>query len=617
MSKPELSEQKQRLVVLQTCIDSSWSGIKWLLNDLSLNHGDELVLLGVLHHINPHAPSLKAAARFLGYKGKEDPSKVLGSTRKITEAELRRKRDEYRKNDGIVQLQRLYELEKKVKVSVEVEAGPSRKVAAIRAIKKLGATWVILDREMKKEKQYFMDRLSCGISCMKSNNTVVHLRGPINDHVSYDEMIPCYSWEELSPSPQSKSAYCGFGLDTNRKFIHLLNLAAESAPFLPSKEIAHFCHQKIASTSSFMETKQDSLGASDRDVSPFGGRNKSPKPAENEPQKISNLGGEGIENSQMEEEFENSVCSFCKNRRPKIGLQRDFTYAELYEATDAFSPENYLSEGGFGFVFQGILKEGLKIAVKQHKAASLQGEKEFKSEVHVLSQARHQNLVMLLGSCSEESHRLLVYEYVCNGSLEKCLSNSDESSPTLDWEQRIKVAVGAAKGLEYLHAHNIVHRDMRPGNILITHDHEALLGDFGLAKAQQGDTLQSSDSGVVGTLGYVAPEYAESGKMSTKTDVYSFGMVLLQLITGLKTTDAIPEGKSLVGWAKPLLETKNYPDLIDKRIVDSHDVHQLFWMVRVAEDCLRRDPNKRCTMELVVHNLNCIREGNTNFIRDF
>ncbi|XP_075492159.1 putative serine/threonine-protein kinase PBL7 isoform X2 [Primulina tabacum] len=601
------SEQKQKLVVLQTCIDVSWSGIKWLLNDLSMNHGDELILLGLLRHINPHSPPLNiAAARFLGYKCKEDPDKVLGSTRKSTEDELRRKKDEYRKNDGIVQLQKLYELEKKVKVSVEVEAGPSRKVAAIRAIKKLGATWVILDREMKKDKQYFMDRLSCGISTMKSNNTVVKLRGPIDErHVSYDEMIPSYSWEELYPSPQ------------------------ESFPFNPRNELSYCCYQKIASTSSFMETKQDSQiplqATSHHEDSSFRGHNKSPKPVENQLQKISNLGeafcidrgGEGIESSQMEEEFENSVCSSCKNRRPKIGLQRDFTYAELYEATDAFSSENYLSEGGFGFVFQGILKDGNKIAVKQHKAASLQGEKEFKSEVHVLSQARHENLVMLLGSCSEESHRLLVYEYVCNGSLEKCLSNSDESSRTLDWEQRIKIAVGAAKGLEYLHAHNIVHRDMRPSNILITHDHEALLGDFGLAKAQQGDTFQSSDSGVVGTLGYVAPEYAESGKMSTKTDVYSFGMVLLQLITGLKTTDAIPEGKSLVGWAKPLLETKNYPDLIDKRIVDSHDVHQLFWMVRVAEDCLKRDPNKRCKMELVVHNLSCIREGNTNFIRDF
>ncbi|XP_073144789.1 proline-rich receptor-like protein kinase PERK3 [Henckelia pumila] len=430
---------------------------------------------------------------------------------------------------------------------------------------------------MKKDKQYFMDRLSCGISRMKSNKTVLQLRGPINDHVSYDEMIPSYSWEDgPSPSPQTTS------------------------------------------TSSFMETKQDSqipLPVATSDHQEYS--SKSPNPAD---QKIPSL-GEIFHLGRFEiisEEFENSICSLCNNRRPKIGLQRDFTYAELYEATDAFSPENYLSEGGFGFVFQGILKEGLKIAVKQHKAASLQGEKEFKSEVHVLKQARHQNLVMLLGSCSEESHRLLVYEYVCNGSLEKCLSNSDQiSSPTLNWEQRIKVAVGAAKGLEYLHAHNIVHRDMRPSNILITHDHEALLGDFGLAKAQQGDTYQSSDSGVVGTLGYVAPEYAESGKMSTKTDVYSFGMVLLQLITGLKTTDAIPEGKSLVGWAKPLLETKNYPDLIDKRIVESHDVHQLFWMVRVAEDCLKRDPNKRCTMELVVHNLNCIREGNTNFIRDF
>lgn len=131
---------------------------------------------------------------------------------------------------------------------------------------------------------------------------------------------------------------------------------------------------------------------------------------------------------QPEETFRNSTCTVCENRRPRIGWQKDFTYAELQAATEGFAPKNFLSEGGFGSVYRGQLKNGLKIAVKQHKHASFQGEKEFKSEVNVLSNARHENVVMLLGSCSEGHHRLLVYEYVCNGSLDQHLSSKNK-----DW----------------------------------------------------------------------------------------------------------------------------------------------------------------------------------------
>lgn len=133
-------------------------------------------------------------------------------------------------------------------------------------------------------------------------------------------------------------------------------------------------------------------------------------------------GSNGIHRQNKAKELGNPICLGCKNRRPKISSHRDFSYAELEEATDAFSRENFISEGGFGLVFKGTLRDGMKVAVKQLKEASLQGEKEFKSEVHVLSQARHQNLVMLLGSCTEGTHRLLVYEYICNGSLEDNLS---------------------------------------------------------------------------------------------------------------------------------------------------------------------------------------------------
>lgn len=127
----------------------------------------------------------------------------------------------------------------------------------------------------------------------------------------------------------------------------------------------------------------------------------------------------------MTDYFDKSVCSVCKNKRPTINWQlRKFSYFELHEATEGFSQQNYLSEGGFGFVFKGTLKDGMEIAVKQYKAASSQGEKEFCSELEVLSQARHQNVVMLLGSCTEGNHRLLVYEYVCNGSLEQHLTGT-------------------------------------------------------------------------------------------------------------------------------------------------------------------------------------------------
>ncbi|CAA2961306.1 inactive kinase SELMODRAFT_444075-like [Olea europaea subsp. europaea] len=617
----------QKVVLISTSIDISWIAIKGVVMEgLSLDPGDELTFLGVIRWINPRHVPLLGAVKLLGFKGKGDSNMIFASNEGNMEEELSMKRDELQKNDGIMQLQKLCETEKKVKMNVEVEAGPSRKAVAVRGAKKLGATWIILDRELKKDKQYFMDRLSCGISSMKSNNTVVVVRGPIRKHVSYDEMIPTYSWEELSPSQQSKYVASRGPIREHGTFdenipSYLRDKYSKSPATQKASSFKEQAHNRcsrhfpdnskvLASTAGIIETRQSAVDIQEIEnimttkqvaeensngrTLKYKGQNEvcSIKYIKREKKKQNN--GEGNETkTQTREEFE-STCSVCRNKRPKLAMQREFTFEELYEATGGFSGENFLSEGGFGLVFKGVLENGLKIAVKQHKAASLQGEKEFKSEVHVLSQARHQNLVMLLGSCSKGSQRLLVYEYVCNGSLEELLSG--DSKRPLNWEKRIKIALGAAKGLAYLHARNIVHRDMRPSNILITHDHESRLGDFGLAKAQEDDSI-TSVSGMVGTLGYMAPEYAEHGKMSTKTDVYSFGMVMLQLITGLRITDKIPEGKSLVGWAKPLLESKNYPDLIDKRIADSHDVHQLLWMVRVAESCLKKDPNVRCTME--------------------
>ncbi|KAK7271545.1 hypothetical protein RJT34_27522 [Clitoria ternatea] len=313
----------------------------------------------------------------------------------------------------------------------------------------------------------------------------------------------------------------------------------------------------------------------------------------------------------MDEQVGCSVCSVCSNMRPKFKWKkRDFTCAELHAATHGFSPKNFLSEGGFGAVYKGEIC-GKKIAVKQHVYASRKGEKEFKSEVDALSKARHENVVMLLGSCSEGNHRLLVYEYVCNGSLDQHLSQHSRKPPS--WQDRVKVAVGTAKGLLYLHENNIIHRDMTPNNILVTHDYEVLLGDFGLARTVSEGSSHWTDC--VGNLEYWAPEYAESGTVSTKTDVYSFGVVLLQLITGMRTTDKRVVEKGLVRWARPLLRQRKCQELIDGRMINSHDCHQLYWMSRLAESCLKKDPDNRLNMNIVVKALGQIAQGRGCIVR--
>ncbi|XP_012454786.1 proline-rich receptor-like protein kinase PERK3 isoform X7 [Gossypium raimondii] len=602
-----------------------------------------------------------------------------------------KKLEQYNKDAALVKISEQYKKEQ-IEFQVKILAGYPLKDVAARAVKSFGATWLVLDRHMKNDQRYFVENLSCNIVRLKKDCNAEELRGPnVKDnfklpqcHIPYAEMIPAIGPQRLH-SPQSKL----FGMQcktyyvscqeimsfvvadregesigehqshSNRKSISrsssASSISGNRAPFLSynepkSSSSSMYVHDEAYGTTTGPETGGEHSPLS---INESGDQKDLQSPDENPKQHNHNddwMGG-----NPGDQVFKNSLCLICKNRRPKIGWMRDFTYAELQAATEGFNAKNFLSEGGFGSVYRGEIN-GMKIAVKQHKYnASLQGEKEFKSEVHVLRTARHENLVMLVGSCSEGNHRLLVYEYVCNRSLDLHLSSKDSFKTTLwfftlflcneisnrcmhvcisflakliaehsrrplSWQKRVKIALGTAKGLKYLHDNNIIHRDMRPNNILVTHEFEPLLGDFGLARTQHEDSDKSSETmtRVVGTLGYLAPEYAECGKVSTKTDVYSFGVVLLQLITGMKTTDKRLGGKSLVGWARPLLKDRNYPDLIDQRILDKHDVHQLFWMVRVAEKCLTKDPQKRLSMDKVVFALNYITDCD-NFcgIEDF
>ncbi|AQK96431.1 Protein kinase protein with adenine nucleotide alpha hydrolase-like domain [Zea mays] len=298
------------------------------------------------------------------------------------------------------------------------------------------------------------------------------------------------------------------------------------------------------------------------------------------------------------------LCSICQHKAPVFGKPpRWFSYAELELATGGFSQANFLAEGGFGSVHQGVLPDGQAIAVKQHKLASSQGDVEFCSEVEVLSCAQHRNVVMLIGFCVEDRRRLLVYEYICNRSLDSHLYGRNRE--TLEWTARHKIAVGAARGLRYLHEECrvgcIIHRDMRPNNILVTHDFEPLVGDFGLARWQP-DGDMGVETRVIGTFGYLAPEYAQSGQITEKADVYSFGVVLVELVTGRKAVDINrPKGQQLLTeWARPFLEEYAIDELIDPRLGARYSENEVHCMLHAANLCIRRDPHSRPRMSHVL-----------------
>lgn len=298
------------------------------------------------------------------------------------------------------------------------------------------------------------------------------------------------------------------------------------------------------------------------------------------------------------------LCSICQHKAPVFGKPpRRFMYAELELATGGFSQANFLAEGGFGSVHRGVLPDGQAVAVKQHKLASSQGDVEFCSEVEVLSCAQHRNVVMLIGYCIEDKRRLLVYEFICNGSLDTHLYGRDKDC--LEWMARQKIAVGAARGLRYLHEECrvgcIVHRDMRPNNILLTHDFEPMVGDFGLARWQPDGDL-GVQTRVIGTFGYLAPEYAQSGQITEKADVYSFGVVLLELATGRKAVDLNrPKGQQcLTEWARPLLDEYATHDLIDPLLNGNYSDYEAYCTLHAASLCIRKDPHLRPRMSQVL-----------------
>lgn len=281
-----------------------------------------------------------------------------------------------------------------------------------------------------------------------------------------------------------------------------------------------------------------------------------------------------------------------------------FTLRDLQAATDGFSKENVIGEGGYGIVYKGRLTNGTMVAVKSLLNNMGQAEREFRVEVEAIGRVRHKNLVRLLGYCVEGTHRMLVYEYVDNGNLEQWLHSF---SSNLTWENRMKIILGTAKALAYLHEAlepKVVHRDIKASNILVDSRWNSKVSDFGLAKLL-GDGKSHVTTRVMGTFGYVAPEYANTGLLNERSDVYSFGVLLLETITGRDPVDyARPSGEvNLIDWLKMMVGNGHAEEVVDPNLVVKPAPRVLKRTLLVALRCVDPDSEKRPKMGHVVRML--------------
>ncbi|KAM1278767.1 hypothetical protein ACFX2J_030745 [Malus domestica] len=286
---------------------------------------------------------------------------------------------------------------------------------------------------------------------------------------------------------------------------------------------------------------------------------------------------------------------------------RKFTFTQLKDATTNFDQANKIGEGGFGTVYKGILVDGTLIAVKQLSSKSKQGNREFVNEIGMISALQHPHLVNLYGCCIEGNQLYLVYEYMENNSVSHALFGAEESQLKLDWPTRHRICVGIAKGLAYLHEESslkVIHRDIKATNVLPDRHLNPKISDFGLAKLAEEDKTHISTR-AAGTFGYMAPEYALRGHLTDKADVYSFGIVVLEIISGKKnsTQQTNAEGFYILDWAHVLKSEGNLMNLVDPKLSSEFNNEEMLATINVALHCCNSTSKLRPTMSAVVNML--------------
>ncbi|KAJ6852854.1 putative LRR receptor-like serine/threonine-protein kinase isoform X2 [Iris pallida] len=281
-----------------------------------------------------------------------------------------------------------------------------------------------------------------------------------------------------------------------------------------------------------------------------------------------------------------------------------FSLKQIKDATRNFDPANKIGEGGFGPVYKGVLSDGSEIAVKQLSSKSNQGNREFVNEIGLISALEHPNLVKLYGCCIEGNQLFLIYEYLENNSLARALFGPERSRLNLNWQTRRNICLGIAKGLTYLHEEStlkIVHRDIKSTNVLLDRDLKAKISDFGLAKLHGGENTHISTR-IAGTFGYMAPEYAMRGYLTDKADVYSFGIVMLEIVSGTANSNYMPKEDMmcLVDWANILTERGSLLELVDPKLESSYSKEEALQMLNLVLLCTNPSPSVRPLMSTVV-----------------
>ncbi|KAK2644372.1 hypothetical protein Ddye_019567 [Dipteronia dyeriana] len=285
-----------------------------------------------------------------------------------------------------------------------------------------------------------------------------------------------------------------------------------------------------------------------------------------------------------------------------------FDFVTIQAATNRFSTYNKLGAGGFGEVYKGVLPNGQEIAVKRLSRRSRQGVEEFKNEVELVAKLQHRNLVRLLGFCLEGEEKILVYEFVPNKSLDNFLFDPEKQGQ-LDWSRRYKIIGGIARGILYLHEDSrfrIIHRDLKASNVLLDGNMNPKISDFGMARIFGVDQIQAKTKRIVGTYGYMSPEYAMRGQFSVKSDIYSFGVLVLEIITGKKInnfcqTDGVGD---LLSYAWKHWRDGTPMQLLDSNLTDSYSRNEVMRCIHMGLLCVQEDPTARPTMATVVLMLN-------------